>query len=136
MRIAFAALSARRPLSVACATAFAIQTAWGEQRAPDFLITSDSAIPLTSANTLQTVTVNAASSAFAPDAPAVGETINRSKIDARNIFNTEDALKYAPNLMVRKRFIGDRNSVFAGRDFNELQSARGLVEETWLSKTQ
>ncbi|MBN3845214.1 Plug domain-containing protein, partial [Burkholderia sp. Ac-20349] len=40
---------------------------------------------------------------------------------------TEDALKYAPNLMVRKRYIGDRNSVFAGRDFNELQSARGLV---------
>jgi hypothetical protein len=29
--------------------------------------------------------------------------------------------------MVRKRYIGDRNSVFAGRDFNELQSARGLV---------
>src|ERR1700741_4568973 len=29
--------------------------------------------------------------------------------------------------MVRKRFTGDRNTVFAGRDFNELQSARGLV---------
>lgn len=41
--------------------------------------------------------------------------------------NTEDALKYAPNVMVRKPFTGDCNSVFAGRDFNELQSARGLV---------
>lgn len=76
---------------------------------------------------MQAVTVNAARNAFASDTPAVVETINRSQIDARNIVNTEDALKYAPNLMVRKRFTGDRNSVFAGRDFNELQSARGLV---------
>jgi hypothetical protein len=76
--------------------AFAIQTAWGEQIAPEFLITSDSAIPLTSANTLPAVTVNAARSTFAPDTTAVVETINRSKIDARNIVNSEDALMSAP----------------------------------------
>ncbi|OXH83538.1 hypothetical protein CA831_33280, partial [Burkholderia multivorans] len=62
-----------------------------------------------------------------PDTPAVVESMTRERIDTHTNVTTEDALKYAPNLMVRKRYIGDRNSVFAGRDFNELQSARGLV---------
>src|SRR5258705_3013815 len=131
MRIVSAALSARRPLSVVCGAAFAFQPAWADQSARDSTadssLTDDAVSPLTNANTLQAVSVNAIRPAFAPDTPAVVETITRSQIDARNIVDTEDALKYAPNLMVRKRFTGDRNSVFAGRDFNELQSAHGLV---------
>jgi iron complex outermembrane receptor protein len=152
MRNAFAALSTCAPLSVACAAAFAAHPAWADPDTPDrstarattsnlsaanpsaanpsasnSLLTNDSGTPLTSAATLQAVEVSATRSAFAPDTPGVVETIGRDQIDAHNVVVTEDALKYAPNLMVRKRFTGDRNTVFAGRDFNELQSARGLV---------
>jgi len=145
MRIVSAALSARTRLSLACAAVFAVQPAWADESTTDraFIdrsasdtsvshpsVTNSSANSLTEpANTLQAVSVIAARAApaFAPDTPGVVETVTREEIDARNIVNTEDALKYAPNVMVRKRFTGDRNSVFAGRDFNELQSARGLV---------
>ncbi|MFL9872871.1 TonB-dependent receptor [Paraburkholderia megapolitana] len=137
MRYAIAALSARRPFSVACMAAFVIQSAHSAETttAPadpsDPLLTNDSTQALTGGiHTLPVVTINAARPvrpAFAPDTPGVVETITRRQIDAHNTVNTEDALKYVPNLMVRKRFIGDRNSVFSGRDFNEMQSARGLV---------
>ncbi|MBR8057072.1 TonB-dependent receptor [Burkholderia dolosa] len=79
------------------------------------------------ADTLTAVSVTAQRQPVDPDTPAVVESITRERIDAHTNVTTEDALRYAPNLMVRKRYIGDRNSVFAGRDFNELQSARGLV---------
>jgi iron complex outermembrane receptor protein len=140
MRIVSAALSARTPLSVACAAVFVGQPTWADESTTDRAtpdtsvshssVTNDSANSLTdSANTLQAIKVTAARAApaFETDTPGVVETVTREQIDARNIVNTEDALKYEPNLMVRKRFTGDRNSVFAGRDFNELQSARGLV---------
>ena len=145
MRIVYAALSARTRLSLACAAVFAVQPAWADESTTDRAIigrpasdtsvshpsvTNNSANSLTEpVSTLQAVSVTAARAApaFAPDTPGVVETVTREQIDARNIVNTEDALKYAPNVMVRKRFTGDRNSVFAGRDFNELQSARGLV---------
>ena len=51
--------------------------------------------------------MTAARSAFAPDMPAVVETIRRAEVDARNVVNTEFALKYAPNLVVRKRIVGE-----------------------------
>ncbi len=44
-----------------------------------------------------------------------------------NIVNSEDTLKYLPNLDVRKRFIGDQNSIIAVRGTSNTQSARGLV---------
>ncbi|UCF24826.1 MAG: TonB-dependent receptor [Ralstonia sp.] len=64
---------------------------------------------------------------FARDTPAVVQTVTADQLADRNIVTTEDAVKYQPNVMVRRRFIGDRNSIFAGRDFNEIQSARGLL---------
>lgn len=85
------------------------------------------ATPVADGDTLTAVSVTAQRQPVAPDTPAVVASITRDRIDAHTNVNTEDALKYAPNLMVRKRYIGDRNAVFAGRDFNELQSARGLV---------
>ena len=75
--------------------------------------------------TLSAVSVTAQRQPVDPDTPAVVTSITREQIESHTNVTTEDALKYAPNLMVRKRYIGDRNSVFAGRDFNELQSARG-----------
>ncbi|KVE24377.1 TonB-dependent receptor [Burkholderia singularis] len=91
---------------------------------PPGAVATPAAVP---ARTLDVVTVTARRPAFAIDTPGVVESLTRERIDSHVNVTTEDALKYAPNLMVRRRYIGDRNSVFAGRDFNELQSARGLV---------
>ncbi|SIT51669.1 TonB-dependent siderophore receptor [Paraburkholderia piptadeniae] len=62
-----------------------------------------------------------------PNLPATTETVTREQLDNRNVVNTEDALKYLPNLAVRKRFIGDLNSIIAVRGTSNVQSARGLV---------
>lgn len=45
----------------------------------------------------------------------------------QNLFNPEDALQYAPNTTVRKRYPGDRNALIAGRSFGTLQPSRALV---------
>ncbi|ANH35562.1 TonB-dependent receptor (plasmid) [Ralstonia solanacearum] len=68
-----------------------------------------------------------ASAPFARNTPAVVQTVTADQLADRNLVTAEDALKYQPNVMVRRRFIGDRNAIFAGRDFNEIQSARGLL---------
>ncbi len=53
--------------------------------------------------------------------------MTRDQFDNWNVVNTEDVLKYMPNLAVRKRFIGDLNSIIAVRGTSNTQSARGLV---------
>ncbi|CAH0347953.1 TonB-dependent receptor [Aquabacterium sp. CECT 9606] len=45
----------------------------------------------------------------------------------QNLVNPEDALQYQPNTTVRKRYIGDRNALVAGRSFGTLQPSRALV---------
>src|SRR5690606_34841348 len=45
----------------------------------------------------------------------------------QNLVNPEDALRYLPNITIRKRYIGDRNALIGGRSFSTLQAARGLV---------
>jgi len=45
----------------------------------------------------------------------------------QNLFNPEDALRYAPSTVIRKRYIGDRNALLGGRSFGTLQPSRGLV---------
>ena len=83
--------------------------------------------------TLPAVTVNASASTSAapgaadPNLPATVETVTRDQFANWNVVNTEDALKYMPNLAVRKRFIGDLNSIIAVRGTSNTQSARGLV---------
>lgn len=85
--------------------------------------------------TLPTVTVNASSGgtgaaavrAVDPNLPATVETVTPQQFDNWNVVNTEDALKYLPNLAVRKRFVGDLNSIIAVRGTSNTQSARGLV---------
>jgi iron complex outermembrane recepter protein len=62
-----------------------------------------------------------------PNMPATVERVTRKQLSQWNVINTEDALKYAPNLAVRKRFIGDLNSIVAVRGTSNTQSARGLV---------
>ncbi|SEA17489.1 TonB-dependent receptor [Paraburkholderia sartisoli] len=84
--------------------------------------------------TLPTVTVSAAASgggaaqpAVDPNLPGSVETVTRAQFENWNVTNTEDVLKYMPNLAVRKRFIGDLNSIIAVRGTSNTQSARGLV---------
>ncbi|WP_073101628.1 TonB-dependent receptor [Pollutimonas bauzanensis] len=62
-----------------------------------------------------------------PNSPASTESVTREQFQNWNVVNTEDTLKYLPNLAVRKRFIGDLNSTIAVRGTNNIQSARGLV---------
>ena len=82
---------------------------------------------------LPTITVSAAAGAgrtgpaLDPNLPASIETVTRKQFDNWNVVNTEDTLKYLPNLAVRKRFIGDLNSIIAVRGTSNTQSARGLV---------
>ncbi|WP_144141291.1 TonB-dependent receptor [Paraburkholderia sp. BCC1884] len=85
--------------------------------------------------TLPTFNVNANASsrggatarAVDPNLPASVETVTREQFDNWNVVNTEDVLKYLPNLAVRKRFVGDLNSIIAVRGTSNSQSARGLV---------
>ena len=46
---------------------------------------------------------------------------------AVNVINTEDVVKYLPSVQVRKRYIGDRNSIIATRTSGQTSSARSLV---------
>ncbi|MGG1947684.1 TonB-dependent receptor [Trinickia sp. NRRL B-1857] len=82
---------------------------------------------------LPTITISARSDSASaagrldPNLPASVETVTRKQFENWNVVNTEDALKYMPNLAVRKRFIGDLNSIIAVRGTSNTQSARGLV---------
>ncbi|MBR8122149.1 TonB-dependent receptor [Burkholderia multivorans] len=145
MLLTLAARPTRGRLALACAAAFALPGAHAasSDSAPTDPVrdpanrSARAVVPAASAasaaaaepagDTLSAVSVTAQREPVDPDTPAVVESMTRERIDTHTNVTTEDALKYAPNLMVRKRYIGDRNSVFAGRDFNELQSARGLV---------
>lgn len=61
------------------------------------------------------------------DTPSVKMHVTRAELDHRNVTDSSDALKYAPNMQVRKRYIGDPNAVISGRNAGTLQSARSLV---------
>lgn len=62
-----------------------------------------------------------------PNLSATSEQVTAEDLKNRNVPNAEDAIKYMPNLRVRKRFIGDRNAVMEVRGMSNIQSARGLV---------
>ena len=60
--------------------------------------------------------------------PAATEGRDREKIsETTNVMNTEDAFKYLPNVLVRKRFIGDTDAPIASRTTGINASARSLV---------
>ena len=58
-----------------------------------------------------------------------GATASKSaeRLREQNLVNPEDALQYAPNTTIRKRYIGDRNALIAGRSFGTSQPSRALV---------
>ncbi len=50
-----------------------------------------------------------------------------SDLEAINIATTEDALKFEPSLIVRRRFIGDANGTLGLRGANMFQTSRSMV---------
>jgi len=62
-----------------------------------------------------------------PTLPTSTHSATRAELQTQSFTNTEDALTYAPNMAVRKRFVGDRNANLSGRSFGTLQPARGLA---------
>ncbi|MBV1692029.1 TonB-dependent receptor [Novosphingobium sp. G106] len=59
--------------------------------------------------------------------PALGVGIDGRQIAAINAINAEDAVRYAPALVVRKRFIGDANATLSFRNMHSTQTPRALV---------
>lgn len=59
--------------------------------------------------------------------PGVTVHISRQQLRKQNIVSSDDVLRYAPNLQVRERYIGDPNATLSGRDSGTLQSARSLL---------
>src|SRR5262245_36674064 len=82
---------------------------------------------IASGQLIDSIVVTGARDRAALDVP--NPTASKTAVDlrAQNLVNPEDALKYLPNLTIRKRYIGDRNALIGGRSFSTLQAARGLV---------
>jgi len=76
---------------------------------------------------LEPVLVSGARGSAAASIPASTETVTAEQLQKRVFVNVEDALKYAPNLHIRKRYSGDRNALIGGRSSSNLQAARGVV---------
>lgn len=64
---------------------------------------------------------------LAPGLPSATASKTATQLRDQNLVNPEDALQYLPNTTVRKRYIGDRNALIAGRSFGTLQPSRALV---------
>lgn len=77
---------------------------------------------------LETVTVVASARApLDPNLPTTTASKTAEQAREQNFVNVEDALKYMPDMTIRKRYTGDRNALIGGRSFSELQAPRGLV---------
>jgi len=73
------------------------------------------------------VTAQGTRASLDPDLPSSVSTVTADQFQYWNVVTPEDVLKYAPNMAVRKRFIGDVNSTIAVRGTSNAQTARGLV---------
>ncbi|HLS82861.1 MAG TPA: TonB-dependent receptor plug domain-containing protein, partial [Steroidobacter sp.] len=76
---------------------------------------------------IESITVTGARQRATLDTPAATASKSAEALREQNLVNPEDALRYIPNLTIRKRYIGDRNALIGGRSFSTLQPARGLV---------
>lgn len=82
--------------------------------------------PAPATTTLAPVSVHA-SDTMVSETPSVQVRVGREALRQQNATESADALKYAPDMQVRKRFIGDPNAIVSGRNAGTLQSARSLV---------
>ena len=76
---------------------------------------------------IDAITVTGLRERAGADVPNTTASKTAAELRTQNVFNPEDALKYLPNLTIRKRYIGDRNALIGGRSFSTLQAPRGLV---------
>jgi iron complex outermembrane receptor protein len=76
---------------------------------------------------IESITVTGVRQRVELDVPAPTASKTAEDLRTQNLVNPEDALKYLPNLTIRKRYIGDRNALIGGRSFSTLQAPRGLV---------
>lgn len=66
--------------------------------------------------------------AQSPQLPVKTASVTRAQIETTiNAVNTEDALKYLPDVLVRKRHIGDTQAPIATRTSGVGSSARSLI---------
>lgn len=77
--------------------------------------------------TLPPLSVTGQRPALQSEPAALATEVDAQKLESINAPNVEDALKYEPNLVVRKRYIGDRNATLSFRDMHTTQTARALV---------
>ncbi|WP_170201197.1 TonB-dependent receptor plug domain-containing protein, partial [Ideonella azotifigens] len=73
------------------------------------------------------VTGTASHTGLPASLPSATASKTAEQLREQNLFNPEDALQYMPNTTVRKRYLGDRNALLAGRSFGTLQPSRALV---------
>ncbi len=60
--------------------------------------------------------------------PAVVESRTRKEIEKSvNLMTSAEAFKYLPSLLIRERYIGDRNAIVSGRTTGTIESAKTLV---------
>lgn len=78
------------------------------------------------ATTLAPVMVHASDTQVS-ETPAVSVRITRAQLARQNVTTSADALRFAPNVQVRARYVGDPDAVISGRNAGTLQSARSLV---------
>lgn len=76
---------------------------------------------------LDTLEIKADRAPAEANLPSSTESKTAADLREQNLFNPEDALRYAPNTTIRKRYIGDRNALIGGRSFGTLQPQRALV---------
>lgn len=76
---------------------------------------------------LPEMTVSQSRPTVVADNPSPQAQVSAEQMREFNVVNVEDAVKYLPSLNIRKRYIGDRNSIVQSRSNGTVQSARSLV---------
>ncbi len=76
---------------------------------------------------LPEITVSRPRPTVVADNPSPQAQVTQEQLREINVINVEDAVKYLPSLHIRKRYIGDRNSIVQSRSNGTIQSARSLV---------
>lgn len=102
----------KKPAAWAALLALGLPAAWADDGA-------EQALP--------EMTVRQARPTLVVDNPSPQAQVTQEQMREINVINVEDALKYAPSLFIRKRYIGDRNGIVATRTSGSVQSARSLV---------
>ncbi|MES1980859.1 MAG: TonB-dependent receptor [Pseudomonadota bacterium] len=109
---------------------------WAEQAAIDRPVNAEAAHTPATMDTAPTHEVELApvrvsdtvSVAVRQQLPVTSESVTRQQMDETvNVVNTEDAVKYLPSVMVRKRNLGDTQAPITTRTSGPGQSARSLI---------